>query len=160
MMAQPVDLSTTFVHLSNGGEAELIELTPAFWRGASGGKRYDRVIGIFAFRSSKDLHSTMQEVHRESDELLYVISGAIDAVLEDGGAERTVALAAGQATIVPRGMWHRLVMRKPGKLLFINTRTGTQSRTSRNKPLPETRAGRSNGKRGRRVSVRARERRR
>src|SRR5262245_24747277 len=160
MMAQPVDLSTTFVHLSNGGEAELVELTPAFWRGDSGGRRYDRVVGIFVFRSSKDLHSTMQEVHRESDELLYVISGAIDAVLEDAGAERTVALAAGDAIIVPRGMWHRLVMRRPGKLLVINRRTGTQGRTARNRSVPSTRAGRSDAKRGRRVSVRAHKRQR
>jgi mannose-6-phosphate isomerase-like protein (cupin superfamily) len=106
-MAQPLDLSSTFVRLSNGGETELIELTPSFWRGTSG-KRYDRVVGIFEFRSSRDLHSTIQEVHPEADELLYVVSGAVDAIIEEGGAERTVALDAGQATIVPRDVWHRL----------------------------------------------------
>lgn len=128
-MTRPLDLSSTFVHLSNGGGAELVSLTPSFWRGASGGKIYDRLAGIFVFKSSKDLHSTMQEMHPEADELLYVVSGAIDVVLEEDDAERTIALDAGQAAIVPRGVWHRLLMRKRGKLLFVNSRTGMQSRT-------------------------------
>jgi mannose-6-phosphate isomerase-like protein (cupin superfamily) len=132
-MTQPVDLASMFVHLSNRGEADLIRLSPSFWRGSSG-KRYDWVVGTFAFRSSRDLHSTLQEVHPAADELLYVISGAIDAVIEEDGTERAVALDAGEATIVPRGAWHRLVMRRPGKLLFINSRTGMQSRRAANGP--------------------------
>ena len=32
--------------------------------------------------------------------------------------------------VVPRGVWHRLVMRRPGRLLFINSRSGMQSRTA------------------------------
>jgi mannose-6-phosphate isomerase-like protein (cupin superfamily) len=148
-MTQPLDLSSTFVHLSNGGDAELIKLTPAFWRGTSGAKRYDRLVGTFAFKSSEDLHSTMQEVHPQADELLYVVSGAIDVLLEENGAERIVALDAGQAAIVPRGVWHRLVMRKPGNLLFINSRTAIKSRRWPNKPLEPTRAARPNSKRAR-----------
>jgi hypothetical protein len=159
-MAQSLDLSRTFVGLSNRGDAELIALTPSFWRQTPARKLYDRVIGIFVFRSSKDLHSMMQEVHPEADELLYVVSGAIDAVIQEGGVERTVALDAGQATIVSRGMWHRLVMRKPGKLLFINSRTGMQSRPAPNKPLQPTRAAQANRKRAPRRAARAAERRR
>ena len=61
----------------------------------------------------------MQEMHPESDELLFLVSGGLDVILQEDGAEQTVALDAGQAAIVPRGVWHRLVMREPGKLLFI-----------------------------------------
>lgn len=148
-MTQPLDLSSTFVHLSNGGDTELIRLTPSFWRGSSSGKQYDRLVGTFEFTSSKDLHSTMQEMHPEADELLYVVSGAIDVVLEEGDAERAVALDAGQGAIVPRGVWHRLVMRKQGKLLFINSRAGIQSRTVRRprKPVQPTRGAEPIGKR-------------
>jgi mannose-6-phosphate isomerase-like protein (cupin superfamily) len=128
-MAQRLDLSKTFVHLKNGGDTEPVAITPAFWLETSSGKRrYDRLAGIFAFRSAKDLHSSMQEMHPEADEVLFVVSGAIDVVLEESGGEQILSLQAGQAAIVPRGIWHHLVMRQPGKLLFINSRTGMQGR--------------------------------
>jgi oxalate decarboxylase/phosphoglucose isomerase-like protein (cupin superfamily) len=60
--------------------------------------------------------------------VLLLISGAIDVLLEEAEAECTIALEAGQAAIVPRGVWHRLVMRSPGRLLFINNRRGIRSR--------------------------------
>jgi mannose-6-phosphate isomerase-like protein (cupin superfamily) len=123
-----LDLSQTFVHLTSRGDAEPVELTPSFWRESSSRPLYDRLVGAFDFDSSEDLHSSMQEMHPEADELLFVVSGAIDVVLQEAEAERTIPLEAGQAAIVPRGVWHRLVMRQPGKLLFINSRTGMRSR--------------------------------
>lgn len=67
-------------------------------------------------------------MHPEADELLVVVSGAIDVLLEEDGAERVVPLTAGRAAIVPRGVWHRLVVCEPGRLLFVNSRTGMRSR--------------------------------
>jgi mannose-6-phosphate isomerase-like protein (cupin superfamily) len=131
-MAKAIDLATTFIHLSDGGDARSVKVTPAFWRGDSG-DHYDRLAGVFDFSSSKDLHSSMQEMHPEADEVLYLVSGAIDVMLEEAEAERTVALESGHAAIVPRGVWHRLVMRRPGRLLFINSREGMQGR-----PYPRT----------------------
>ena len=127
-MALSFDLATTFVHLRDGGDAEAVKVTPSFWRGSAAGIVYDRVVGAFEFTSAKDLHSSMQEMHPLADELLILASGAIDVNLEEAGVERTIALEAGQAAIVPRGVWHRLVMRRPGRLLFINSRTDMQSR--------------------------------
>jgi hypothetical protein len=93
-MAQRLDLSKTFVHLKNGGDTEPVAITPAFWRECSSGKRrYDRLAGIFEFRSAKDLHSSMQEMHPEADEVLFVVSGAIDVVLEGSGGERSISLS-------------------------------------------------------------------
>ena len=130
-MAHEFDLSSTFVHLKDGGDAQAVKLTPAFWQeDPSGKRRYDRVVGVFEFRSAEDLHSSMQEMHPEADELLFLVSGAIDLILDELGGEETVPLQPGEAAIVPRGMWHRLVMRQPGKLLFINSRTGMQSRNT------------------------------
>jgi len=127
-MGQSLDLSRTFVHLGNHGDAEPVELTPSFWRESSSGALYDRLVGTFDFKSSEDLHSATQEMHPEGDELLFVVSGAIEVVLQEGDSEGAIPLAAGQAAIVPRGVWHRLIMREPGKLLFINSRTGMESR--------------------------------
>ena len=127
-MAQTLDLSTTFLHLGSGGSLEPIELTPSFWRESAAEDRYDRLVGVYDFNSPEDLHSSMQEVHPAADELLFLVSGAIDVLVQDENEERTVALEAGQAAVVPRGVWHRLVMRQPGRILFINSRSGMQSR--------------------------------
>jgi len=105
-----------------------VPITPSFWRGSAAGHVYDRVVGAFDFSSSADLHASMQEMHPLADELLILASGALDVILEEAGGERTIALEAGQGAIVPRGVWHRLVMRRPGRLLFINSRTDMQSR--------------------------------
>jgi mannose-6-phosphate isomerase-like protein (cupin superfamily) len=121
-MEQASEIANTFIHLCDGGDAEKIKLSPAFWRGNGG--TFDRVVGVFEFKSARDLHDTMEEMHPGGDEVLLLISGAIEVVLED----RSIALEAGQFAIVPRGVWHRLVMRKPGQLLFINSRTGMETR--------------------------------
>lgn len=41
---------------------------------------------------------------------------------------RLVALEAGQTCIVPRGVWHRAVVRTPGDTLHITPGEGTQHR--------------------------------
>lgn len=131
-MIQPFKLSSTFVHLRDGGDAEQIKLTPAFWRGSPAGKeKHDRVLGVFEFKSDADLHSSMQEMHPEADEVIYLVAGAIELVLDEPDGERTVTIETGEASIVPRGVWHRLVMRRPGKLLFVNSRTGMRGRRHR-----------------------------
>jgi mannose-6-phosphate isomerase-like protein (cupin superfamily) len=126
-MAERFDLTTTFMHLADGGGAEAVTPTRSFWAG-SDGQRYDRVMGAFDFRSSQDLHASLQEMHPEADEVLLLVSGAIDVVVEEAGGERTIPLEAGQAAIVARGAWHRLVMRRPGRLVFVNNRRGIANR--------------------------------
>jgi mannose-6-phosphate isomerase-like protein (cupin superfamily) len=54
------------------------------------------------------------EVHPDGDEFLLVVSGTMELILDDGdehavGAETKVVLRAGDAYVVPRGVWHRLV---------------------------------------------------
>jgi mannose-6-phosphate isomerase-like protein (cupin superfamily) len=136
-MTQQFKLSSTFVHLRDGGDVERVELTPAFWsQSSSGKKKHDRVVGVFEFKSASDLHTAMQEMHPEGDEVIYLVAGSVDLILDEPSGERVVSILAGEASIVPRGVWHRLVMRKPGKLLFINSRTGMRGRKARsNKPL-------------------------
>jgi mannose-6-phosphate isomerase-like protein (cupin superfamily) len=59
------------------------------------------------------------EMHPDGDELLYLISGRMSAVLEEDGGERVVELRPGEALIVPRGVWHRLYLREPSQLLHV-----------------------------------------
>jgi mannose-6-phosphate isomerase-like protein (cupin superfamily) len=64
------------------------------------------------------------EVHPDGDEFLYVVSGAMELVLDDGdehaiGAETVTVLRPGDACVVPRGVWHRLTAVEPTYLVHV-----------------------------------------
>jgi quercetin dioxygenase-like cupin family protein len=65
------------------------------------------------------------ELHPDGDELLYVVSGRIDVIIEDGGTreqvgtERRETLGPGQAIVVPKGAWHRVEIVEPSRMVHI-----------------------------------------
>jgi mannose-6-phosphate isomerase-like protein (cupin superfamily) len=64
------------------------------------------------------------EVHPDGDEFLYVVRGTIELILDDGdehaiGAETRVMLRAGDAYVVPRGVWHQLETHEPSYLVHV-----------------------------------------
>jgi mannose-6-phosphate isomerase-like protein (cupin superfamily) len=68
------------------------------------------------------------EMHPDGDEVLYVISGAMSVRLELPAGDSHVDLAAGDALVVPRGVWHKVTMREPGRLLHITPGPNGESR--------------------------------
>ena len=73
-------------------------------------------------RSGKSIHLGMNS---------YTFSGRMACILEESHGERVVELRAGEACIVPQGVWHRLLVREPGDLLFLTPAEGTMHR-----PIP------------------------
>jgi mannose-6-phosphate isomerase-like protein (cupin superfamily) len=64
------------------------------------------------------------EVHPDGDEFLYLVSGRLELILDDGdegyvGTETKVVLGPGDAFVVPRGVWHRLVSVDPSHLVHV-----------------------------------------
>ena len=59
------------------------------------------------------------EMHPDGDELLYMVSGAVTVRLELPDGDRNVFLGAGDALVVPQGVWHKITMQQPGKLIHI-----------------------------------------
>jgi mannose-6-phosphate isomerase-like protein (cupin superfamily) len=74
------------------------------------------------------------EMHPDGDELLYLVSGRIDVITEAGGdeanvgAERVETLRPGQAILVPRGVWHRVDVREPSRLVHVTPGPGGKHR--------------------------------
>jgi len=69
------------------------------------------------------------EMHPDTDEFFYVISGCMElTLLEDSGAQHVVA-PAGSSFVVPRGIWHRpgalngarFIWFTPGQSLFSDS---------------------------------------
>lgn len=76
------------------------------------------------------------EVHPDGDELLYVVSGTMEVTLDDGdehrvGEETTILLRAGEACVVPRGVWHRVEALEPSRLVHV-----TPGPNGGHRPLP------------------------
>lgn len=62
------------------------------------------------------------ENHPDGDEFLYLVSGDMELILDDGdeavvGAETKIVLRQGDAYVVPRGVWHRLEAIEPSYLV-------------------------------------------
>jgi mannose-6-phosphate isomerase-like protein (cupin superfamily) len=75
------------------------------------------VDGILAGES--DSGGGAGERHLDGDEVLYLISGALRLILElEHGADEVV-LRAGEAVIVPKGVWHRVVLDEPSRYLYF-----------------------------------------
>jgi mannose-6-phosphate isomerase-like protein (cupin superfamily) len=83
------------------------------------------------------------EVHPDGDELLYLISGAMSLHLEYPDGDVEVELRAGQAVVVPQGIWHKLTLREPGQLLHITPGPNGSAR-----PLPTESATSNNDGQG------------
>ena len=73
------------------------------------------------------------EMHPDGDEVLFLLSGHVSVLLEEGGSERVLDLHPGEAVIVPRAVWHRVVLREPSQILHITPGPGGEHR-----PLPAT----------------------
>ena len=119
-------LIDTFLHLKDGGAAERVEVDEDFW--SQIGKRTELHAGrlMGSLRLSAD--TPTWEMHPAGDEFLYLMTGAADVVLQDINGERVVELETGEGCLVPRGLWHRLLIRSPMILMFVTPGKGTQIR--------------------------------
>jgi mannose-6-phosphate isomerase-like protein (cupin superfamily) len=120
------DLATTYVQLDDGPRASAVEVDDEFWQTIDRRSELQggRLVGRFHNAQDWDIW----EMHPAGDEVVCLLSGAIDVVLDDPDGERVVALEAGRTCIVPRGVWHRAIVREPGDTLHITRGEGTQHR--------------------------------
>ena len=68
------------------------------------------------------------ELHPDGEEILIVMSGVLDVVLDQDDGEHQVTLTAGTAAIVPRNTWHRTIVREPAEVVFITPGPGGEHR--------------------------------
>ncbi len=121
-----LDLSETYVDLADGGGAETVTNDAAFWQDLMSGRRdIDRLMGVAPI----DKDWTFWEQHPNGEEVLVLLAGAATLVLDDGTDDpREVSLEEGQAVVVPRGTWHRMIVHRPGRMVFVTAGRGTTHR--------------------------------
>jgi mannose-6-phosphate isomerase-like protein (cupin superfamily) len=118
------DLSHTYVHLADGGAGELIEVTESLWPEVMTGQRQYPGRLVTVRHMAEDWPTW--ELHPQGEELLFMLWGTMELVLEKTGGEQIVELREGQSFLVPRGVWHTANVRRPSKLLAVTVGEGTQ----------------------------------
>ena len=125
-MKPSFDLETVYVQLLDGPAVARVEVSPEFWQEI--GNRPElhdgRLVGVFPY--TEDWKTW--EMHPAGDELVYLLSGEVNLILDDGGSGKRIHMGAGTACLVPRGTWHRAEVRKPGRALHITRGKGTAHR--------------------------------
>jgi mannose-6-phosphate isomerase-like protein (cupin superfamily) len=122
---QGFDLTTTYLSLADGPEAKRIEVGPDFWQTIDGRRDLGaRLVAIFAY----DADWASWEVHPDGDEIVVLLSGAIDLVLDLPDGHRIVELRDRGAAVVPGGVWHTANVHSPGEALHITRGAGTAHR--------------------------------
>ena len=120
------DITDTYVHLSDGPEARPVEVGPDFWEKIGGREDLHGGRLVCAFHFSESWKSW--EMHPAGDEIVMLLSGAVDLVLEQQGGPRVIELRDRATCIVPAGVWHTARVHRPSEALHITRGAGTQVR--------------------------------
>jgi bifunctional enzyme CysN/CysC len=123
-------LSAQYAHL-DGAEATSFAGGASLWSRLMSGE-HDEVSArvaaggwlVASYQMTQD--TSTWEMHPDGDEILYLVSGEIEIILEEQGSERSILLQKGLACIVPKGYWHRQVVKAPGEELAITFGRGSQ----------------------------------
>jgi mannose-6-phosphate isomerase-like protein (cupin superfamily) len=125
-VSQTFTLDSTFLNLRPDDSVTPIKVGPRFW--ATVHKRTDLNDGRLVSMNRQAKDWPHWEMHPSGEEVLTLLSGELQVVLERTGRVRRVTMKAGESLIVPRGTWHRVIVKKPGNMLFITAGAGTQHR--------------------------------
>lgn len=123
-----LNLTNTYLHLEDGPGAVAIRVDDDFWQTLN--SRTDLNDGrlVCNFQMSEDW--AYWEMHPAGDEIVYLLSGAIDFIYEQEES-RVVELRGRVACIVPRGVWHRAIVHRPSEVLTITRGAGTNTDLSK-----------------------------
>ena len=125
----PLHLETTFVHLGADGQAVPLEVNDKFWENLGSGHLDHLGSGRLVSQMTFTENWATWEMHPQGEEIVCLLSGAMDLILSQEGIERSVSLTSpGSFVIVPRGTWHTANVLVPGAMLFITPGDGTEHR--------------------------------
>jgi mannose-6-phosphate isomerase-like protein (cupin superfamily) len=125
-MSKAFTLDSRYVNLRPDDSATTLKIGPRFWANVK--KRTDLNSGRLVGTTPQKKDWPIWERHPAGDEILILLSGELEMVLETRTGPRKTRLKAGQTFVVPRNTWHRALVKKPGKLMFITPGAGTEHR--------------------------------
>ena len=125
----PHNIENTYARLKPDGSAEALPVTKSFWQDLSNG-----AFGSFENEFLVTTQSFMQnwplwEMHPKGEEVIILLTGNIDLILEKKTGNKIVHLQQqGEWLTVPKGQWHTARVNAPSTVLFITAGEGTLHR--------------------------------
>ena len=125
----PFHMSSTCVRLRPDASVEALTIGESFWaelgRGEFGNFQNEYLVTTQSFAQ----HWPMWEMHPMGDEIIVLLSGSVELILEKQNGHRVLALNnAGEWVLVPKGVWHTARVSTPSTVLFITAGEGTLHR--------------------------------
>jgi mannose-6-phosphate isomerase-like protein (cupin superfamily) len=122
------DLASTFVVLQPDQSATLVKVSPEVYEELD--RRFDGFKGRTLVSSySFDSDWPTWERHPAGDEVVCLLSGDVEMVLQrEGGEEVTRLREPGSYVVVPKGTWHTARTRMPTTMLFVTPGQDTQNK--------------------------------
>lgn len=127
----PFDLSTTPLHLGLGSRARPIggfAWRPEVLGAYAAATAADGAEGRLVVLVDEEGPGDHWERHPDGDEVVICVAGSVTVVRDHDGAVSESALAPGQATVNPAGVWHAVDVDGPGRILTITPGAGTEHR--------------------------------
>ena len=125
-MTNAFTLDGTYIHLKPDNGARAMEGGERFW--ATIEQRTDLEVGRLMGVTGQSADWPHWERHPAGEEILTLLSGEMELILDVGGGEQRAVLKPGETFIVPRGTWHRAIVREAGRLMFVTPGAGTEHR--------------------------------
>jgi mannose-6-phosphate isomerase-like protein (cupin superfamily) len=121
------DFTEYYISLGAGGEIKTFEGGDKFW--SLSGAELDKIGEnwlITEFYFEEDWKSW--EMHPHGEEIVYLLSGAMDLILEKDENRQTIELRGKGSVVIPQGAWHTAKVFAPSNLLVITLGKDTQVR--------------------------------
>ena len=117
------DLETTYLGLDGKGGVAKLPVGPDFWAtiGDNPGAR-----GTLVTVSVSHADWPHWEMHPKGDEVVHLLDGEVTMIFERNERDERIHLTPGRTIVVPAGVWHRALVPKTSRLLFMTYGEGTQ----------------------------------
>lgn len=126
-MPGPIDPSVDYAYLSRNGSSAVFEGGEKFW---SLPPEELEKLGhgwlVSEFSCVEDWPNW--EMHPEADELVYLLEGDVELLIEEPTGVRSVRVQGRGLVIIPRGAWHTARVHRPSRLLHVTMGAGTRHR--------------------------------
>lgn len=121
-----LDLTETYLHLADGADVTDFAGGDAFWQTMEAPVDLDqgRLVCVCPQRADW----LVWERHPAGEEVVMLLSGKVDMILDLPEGEKLVSLRPQQTVVIPRNIWHRALVHEPGDALFITRGAGTEHR--------------------------------
>ena len=127
MSSKPLDPVAEYVLLGSNGATAVVDGGEPFWSQPPAQlEKFGRGWLVSEYLYTEDWPSW--EVHPEADELVYVLEGDVELLLEQREGVQHVRVQGRGLVIVHRGVWHTARVHAPSRVLHVTMGAGTRHR--------------------------------